>query len=254
MSGQDYDFFATGRSTPEPVAPPPPPARARATFTDPSGRAVNQFGTPIDAPAAPAGPNAAPGYGAQQYAGHGLTSDAAPYAPPAAYPASPAVNRLGAGYPPAGYQPGAYAAPVPPGAYAGEARPGAVLAAGIVGIVVGSLVAIAGLFMLFAGAWVQGSMGDLGGAGGLGGVFYFMAVVFVVLAALYLVAGIGTVRGRRWAAWTLLVVAGVALAFGLLSLFGGSGGSGDIFGLLVEGAIVVLLVLPTSWAWLRQRV
>lgn len=247
MSGQDYDFFATGRPTPEPVAPPPP-TRARATFTDPSGRAVNQFGTPIDAPAAPAGPNAAPGYGAQQYAGHGLTGADAPPPPPAAYPASPAVNRLGAGY-----QPAAYAPAVPPGAYTGDTRPGTVLAAGIIGIVVGALVAVAGLFMMFAGAWIQSSMSDLGGVGGLGAVFYFLAVVFVVLAVLYLVAGIGTVRGRRWAAWTLLVVAGVALAFGLLNLFSGNGGSGDIFGLLIEGAIVVLLVLPTSWAWLRQR-
>lgn len=244
MSGQDYDFFATGRpAAPEPVAPPPPPARARGTFVDPDGRAVNQFGTPIDVAASPAGPSAAPGYGAQTYGGHGLTSDGA--APAVAPP-----NRFGGPPGPVPPPPGAYAPPVPPGAYArSDQRPGTVLAAGIVGIVEGGLLVVAALFVLLGGAALSAQLGG----SDLPSLFVVMAVVLAAFAALYLAAGIGAVRSRRWAVWTLLVVHALAAALNLVQMVvGARGGAELLVSLLIEVAVVVLLVLPASWAWLRR--
>lgn len=239
MGQQDYDFFATGM--PEP--PPEPPVTAKGArgprqFTDPAGRAVNQFGTPVDVEVAPAGPAAAPGYGAQTYHGEGLAT-------------------RGVGWQPA--RPAAHAAPLPPGADAPvSGRPGTALAAGIIGIVQGGFGLLAALFALLAISAVEDMFSEAGVSASFTGVVRLILVLALVVAAGYLVAGIGIVRSRPWAGWTLLTLESVGLLLGVLSLFSGSGevagGTvGRLLDLCLPVAVIVLLVLPASRAWLQRR-
>lgn len=246
MGQQDYDFFATGR--PAPPAPPlpdaastspAPPAAAAPVprthqFTDPGGRAVNQFGTPIDVSAVPAGPAAAPGYGAEAFTGHGLTE--AHWTPPAAVR--------------------------PPGAHAGaDRRPGQVLAAGIIAIVQGALALVVALLGLAAVAAVENGLGggstDAVLVAQVSGFVRLILVLVLLVAALYLTAGIATAAGKRWGAWTLVVVEGIGLLLGLIGLVDSdaqSGGAfGQLVGLAVPVAVLVLLLLPVSRAWLQRR-
>lgn len=239
MSQQDYDFFATGRPQQDPVVPPPPPAPTRpgqfAGHVDPQGRPVNQFGTPIGEAAVPVGPNAAPGYGAAPAATWGGPPVGAPY------PSAPLHAR-------AGGLPGQ-----------ADGRPGAVLAAGVIGIVQGALLLVMSLLALAAVGVLKSQVPDsnVPGARGLWGFVALFMIVLALIALLYLVAGIGTVRGRRWAVWTLGSVEAVGLALGLLVAVSGNSSSAggslvQLLDLLIPGAVVVLLLLPDSRRWLRQ--
>jgi hypothetical protein len=237
---QDYDFFATGR--PEPPPEPPVPAkgaRGPRQVTDPAGRAVNQVGTPVEVDSAPAGPAAAPGYGAQPYHGEGFAT-------------------RGVGW--QSQPPASHAAPLPPGAYApASGRPGTVLAAGIIGIVQGAFGVLATLVALFAVSAVESfAAGDTKVAlAGVTGFVRLILVIALIVAVGYLVAGIGTVASKVWAGWTLLALESVGLLLGLISLVSGSTQTGGTVGALLDlcipAAVVVLLVLPASRAWLQRR-
>lgn len=251
MSQQDYDFFATGPKDDGPVVPPPPPAPTRHTgqyggAVDPQGRPINQFGTPIGEAAVPIGPSAAPGYGA------------APVS-------SPGLNSVWSG-PPLHAAAHGHAAPAwgPPQAsvYApvSGARPATVLAAGVVGIAQGALAVVVGLLGL-AALGVLESASTEGGVGSISAVSGFVRIIMFVVLLVgvgYVVAGAATVAGKRWAAWTLLVVEGLGLLLGFIGLVDSStqptGGTlGQMLTLLAPAAVLVLLLVPASLAWLRRR-
>jgi hypothetical protein len=259
VSQQDYDFFATAHPDDEPVrqAVPPAPVRRPGQFggaVDGEGRPVNQFGTPLDAVATPAGPSVAPGYGAG----------------PSARPGAGATWPSPAGTPSGGYPAPAYPAaapgsnvhrgvvPVPYQQHPRTPRPGAVLAVGIYGIVQGALLLAGGLLALLA-LGVVGSRASSSATGGE--VLVIMGITFGLLlavGALYLAAGIGAVRSRRWAVWTLLVLEGLTVLFGGWGLVTGrvtsvTSSAGQVAGLGLAAVAVALLVIPTSWAWLTDK-
>ncbi len=250
-----YDFFGTAPSAASATAPEPPaaaPVISTAPYPVPApvpttsapgvspltgfaSGSVNQFGTPLDTPVVPTGPYAAPGIGAVPVAGPALVSDAD----------RPATHRLAA-HRLAARQP---------------ARPGTVLAAGILGIVVGALGLLLGLVGMVGYAGLRQelsaveSSSEAAGLGGLdtsGLTALILVGVLVLLAsgAGYLTAGIATVAGRRWGAWALLAVSALSIAVTLLQMVT----AGDLSGLLgiaVSAAVVALLLAPASRAWLR---
>jgi len=249
MAGPEYDFFATGpRQAPQPSAAPTgrtvsAAAPSAPMAPAPSG-AVNQFGLPVDE-YAPTGPYAAPGYGTAPVA-HGLVASQDP-----AWPAQPGRRQAA---PPA------------------DVRPGTVVAAGVISIVLGALSA------LFAGLGLLGYLAmsaqldelaaqagsDSATAAAFGsailGVVLIGVVVLAVFAALYLVLGIMTVRGRRPFAWALLVVSALNLLWSAYQYvngsMGGAGSTGGTFGTMigfgVVVAIVLLLTVGSGGAWLRR--
>jgi hypothetical protein len=222
-----YDFFATGRPpvVPEPATAFPAP--------DHQPRAVTIFGTPVAEARTPSGPYAAPGMGASPLAAPGLVSS---WAGPATAP--PRHDPATAGR--------------------ADLRPAGVLAAGIVGVVEGILVLLAALVMLGGYLSLKGALDSIDGAGALtAGVSSTLIALIAAVAAigtLYVAAGTAAIRGRRWGAWTLLIVSGVSVAwtaFGLAT--GSSGTASDILGLGVAAAVVLLLVTGESRRWLHGR-
>lgn len=239
MGQQDYDFFATGAPEPPPEPPVAKHARGPRQFTDPAGRVVNQFGTPVDVDAAPAGPAAAPGYGAQAYHGEGFADRGVGWDP-----VVPKAARSHA---------------APPGAYESRnERPGTTLAAGIIGIVQGAFGLLAGLVAWFAMSAIEQVVQDAGLSAAVTGLVRVVLVVVVVIAVGYLVAGIQVVRSKQWGGWMLLVMEAVGLLVGVLGMVSGSyqpaGGTlGQLLDLSLPAAVIVLLLLPGSRAWLQRR-
>ena len=251
MSQQDYDFFATGPKDDGPVVPPPPPAPTRHTgqfggAVDPEGRPINQFGTPIGQAAVPVGPSAAPGYGAAPVDAPGLNSS---WSGPAVHSAAHA------------HAAPAWGAPQAPtyGPVSG-ARPGTVLAAGVIGIVQGAITVIVGLLGLAVVGAIDSGMTAEGSQAirDVSGIVRIIMFIVLLIGVGYVVAGGATVAGKRWAAWTLLVVEGLGLLIGLVGLINSStqaagGAIGQLIDLLVPAAVLVLLLVPASLAWLRRR-
>jgi hypothetical protein len=269
MAAPEYDFFATGpRPTPQagattdrfgmttaaaaPAAPAPAAPAQQQFAPPPVAPAVNQFGLPVDE-VHPTGPLAAPGYGAVPVHG-GLAAgydDAPAVWDPAASMAARAHSR-------------AAAAPV-------DVRPGNVLAAGVISIITGSIVALmAGVALLgyfgakaqideavaAAGPQVQG-LDDMASAL-LAGVL-IGALVLAAMGALYLVVGIATVQGRRWGAWTLVVLSALSLVASLWQIVGGASsgattsyGFGTWIGIGVTLTVLLLLTIGEGGRWLRR--
>lgn len=257
MAGPEYDFFATGpRSAPSAPAPGAgfgttitPSTAAPAVPAAPAAAAapVNQFGLPVDA-ASPVGPYAAPGYGSSD---QGIAA--------------------GVGQPLPGAVVGQHSRR---DADVADERPGTVLAAGIVALVIGGLLAVLAFLGLLAYFAAKSQMDSLLGTPGMTEADAAMAdefvgalltavlvgvVVLAVFAALYLVLGVGTVRGRRGFAWGLLVVAVLNVLYGLYQA--ATGGAADVapgaslgawVSLAVSFAIVGLLTLGSGGAWLRR--
>jgi hypothetical protein len=236
----DYDFFATGRPASPPAPPTQEPAPAVQQFGTASSPAspptVNQFGTPVQATAAPAGPAAAPGYNAQDYDGLGLTGASAP---PMAHRSHGVPQRVAGG--------------------GAARRPGAVLAAGVIAIVQAavSLLGVAFAFLAVGLVTSQAAQNGLQVDSGFTGSVTLVLLVVAVIAVLYLAAGVGALRGNRALVWTLLGVEAVGLLVGLVQLAtsgsGTVGAAGQLIGLALPIAAIVLLLLPGSLAWLRDR-
>jgi hypothetical protein len=247
VSQQDYDFFATGPKDDGPVVPPPAPAPTRHTgqfggAVDPEGRPINQFGTPIGEAAVPVGPSAAPGYGAAPVAAPGLNSS---WSGPAVHAHAHAAPAWGAPPVPS-YGPG-------PGA-----RPATVLAAGVIGIVQGAIAVIVGLLGIAVAGVVSSDVAANGTGRDVSGILRIMMLVVLLIGVGYVVAGGAAIAGKRWAAWTLLVIEGLGLLVGLIDVVSSSsqtaGASvGLLINLLIPAAVLVLLLVPVSRAWLRRR-
>ncbi len=289
MAEPGYDFFATGRPVgatlsspvgpvPAPMAPvaPAAPQPGARVFDTPSG-SVNQFGTPVDLANVPTGPYAAPGIGAAPTGAPGIVSTWDVAAPDDLA----ALDRFG-GVPTASTGVVGVGAPAPGGPNGAHrsaptttstTRPGTVLAAGIIGIVEGAVILGMGLLALIGYLALRGQLAALesemaafgspdGASAGFGGgdlvgtittVVLVGAVVLLVIGSGYLVAGIATVRGRRWGAWALLVVSAINVVYGIYQFAAGSSSVGALLlGAGVSGAVVVLLSLRNSRQWLRD--
>ena len=151
----------------------------------------------------------------------------------------------------------------PPGLHAVDSsvRPPTVLAAGVVAIVQGVLAVIVALLGFAAVSVLESELAQVQGGVQLTAQVsgFVRLVLFLVLlvGVLYLVAGIGAAAGGRWGAWTLLVVESVGLVLGIIGLLDSAtqtgGALGQLVGLAVPVAVLVLLLLPRSWAWLQSR-
>jgi len=229
MVQPDYDFFATNRPAsldpavlpggPKPpvvnrfgsieAAPPPeaaaepglfgPPPVAPAAFpmTPASGYQpgrVNQFGTPVDLEAAPVGPYAAPGVAKAAIETPGLVStwDPAARAGGRAAARQSRVQDVSA------------------------SRPGTVLAAGVLAIINGALTLIGVLMAWWALSALTSAISDSGVRVSAGATAAVNAVMFVmlVIGVVWLVMGIGVVRGSRpWVrVMRILVIIGTVIA------------------------------------------
>jgi hypothetical protein len=252
-----------------PVAPAPtyaPPAPVPA-YAPPAPAPADAYAAPAAAaPVAPAYPPPAPAY--------------PPPAPGA--PAPVAVSRFGSPIPPdvlvedpsyaalafgtAGAAAYAAQAPTAPG-HRGAAAPvagvpGTVKAAGIIGIVEGALSLALGLLGLLGYLALKSqidqlaSSPELAGSGlttsSLLGLMLVGIVIVLLIGAGFLVAGIATVKGVRWGAWALLVVSALGVLYGLYEMLTGDGGFGTLVSIAVSGAVVVLLCVKDSMAWLRS--
>jgi hypothetical protein len=233
---------------------------------------------------APAPPAAAPAYAAPAAPVAAYPPPAPAYPPPApAAPAPVAVSRFGSPIPPdvlvedpsyaalafgtSGAASGAYGAPAgvhghhgaAPAAAAGV--PGTVKAAGIIGIVEGALSLGLGLLALLGYLALKSQIDQLASspelagsgltAGSLLGLMLVGIVIVLLIGGGFLVAGIATLKGARWGAWALLVVSALGVLYGLYEMVTGDGGFGTLVSIGVSGAVVVLLVVKDSMAWLR---
>ena len=143
---------------------------------------------------------------------------------------------------PAWSSPVAGSPPIPP-------RDGKLVAAGVLSIISGVVVAVGGaLFLLFAAVMVEGGDEDDVFSNGLGALFVAVAVVVMAIAALYLVAGIGCVRGRSWGRILSIVIEGLGVTFMLVGLMTIDDASGRIVPLAWCGTILALSVFGKSWS------
>lgn len=261
MAAPEYDFFATGpRSTPPPGSAtdrfgmpgaPQAPVQQQYAATQPAP-AVNQFGLPVDA-AVPTGPHAAPGYGAVPVhnsiaAGY---DDAPTVWDPTASTAAHAHRR-------------AAAAPA-------DVRPGSVLAAGVISIVFGVLAALGAALTLVgylaAKSEIEQAVAanpDIQGldefASAILGTVLVVGLVMAAASCLYLVMGVMTVRGRRWAGWTLVVLSALSLLGSLYQRTTGVDGAGvsasvslgNWLAIAATAAMLLLLTVGEGGRWLRR--
>jgi hypothetical protein len=127
-----------------------------------------------------------------------------------------------------------------------RAASGSVTSVGVITIILGSLTLLCGLcFTIFGIAFAGGAAGAPRGAGFLpfqmaAGILVVMAIIVLILGALYLVGGIGVLQRRNWGRIMTLVMAGFSGLFGVLQIVGG------IVNLAqqgpAEGKVIALLV------------
>jgi hypothetical protein len=135
-----------------------------------------------------------------------------------------------------------------------------VTAAGVVMITFGALLTLLGIFAAIGGAFISGGglqsqfSGIPGVAtGAVGGVIIVIALVFLALGILDMVAGASVISGRGWARITGIVLAAIFAIFSLLSL-GNSSQNGLVITLLViAGNAFVVWALATTGAWFEAR-
>ena len=261
MAAPEYDFFATGPRQAPPTGqatdrfgmPAVPQAPVQQQYAPaPPAPAVNQFGLPVDV-AVPTGPLAAPGYGAVPVhnslaAGY---DDAPSVWDPTASMAAHAHRR-------------AAAAPV-------DVRPGSVLAAGVIAIVFGVLAALGAALTLLgylaAKSEIEQAVAANPEVQGLdefaSAILATVLVVGLVMAAasvLYLVLGVMTVRGRRWAGWTLVVLSALSLLGSLYQRMTGVEGAGvsasvslgNWLAIIATAVLLLLLTIGEGGRWLRR--
>jgi hypothetical protein len=144
-------------------------------------------------------------------------------------------------------------------------RPGKVTGAGVTMIVIGALIVLFGLFALIAGAFVGGAGNSLnvqtpgfsGAIGAFAGVIIVVALIFLAIGILDIVAGASVLGGRSWARITGIVLAALIGLISLPGLFGGgsaNGGGGIIFSLIaVVANAFIIWALATAGGWFAAR-
>jgi hypothetical protein len=136
-----------------------------------------------------------------------------------------------------------------------------VTAAGVVMIVLGALVTIFGLLFLLGGVFISGAGSNIesqvpgmqGMSGAVAGVVIVLAIIFLAVGILDIVAGANVFGGRGWARVTGIVL---AVIIGLLSLLGlgNNQGGGVFFSLLLVAAnAFIVWALATTGGWFATR-
>lgn len=114
------------------------------------------------------------------------------------------------------------------------------IVAGVLLLVIGGIVILVGIGALFAGL-VAGPFidsFDVSGAGSaVAGLILLFAVIFFLIGILELAAGVGIFVHKRWGRWVGIVLAVIALIFGLFALIGAMSGPS------VDGASSVISIL-----------
>ena len=125
---------------------------------------------------------------------------------------------------------------------------GKLIAAGVLSIISGAVVAIGSIWLLAAAnSDTLGFIDDL-----TGNAFTVIGVVGLMIAALYLAAGIGSVQGKSWGRITNIVVQSLALALFVIGFIGALGDSGGdalsgIIPLIWTGTILGLAIAGKAW-------
>lgn len=155
--------------------------------------------------------------------------------------------------PPAAAQP-AVAWQAPPVAATTGGRTALAAAAGVLLLILGVLGGLLGLLVVVVGGNFVASLGDLGyfpelegrdPTAILGGVVAFFGIIIVIYSAVYILAGIGTLRSRGWGRVTGIVIGVLSGLFWLLSLSSPESGSlvVPIVMLGVHAFVVVALLM-----------
>lgn len=125
-------------------------------------------------------------------------------------------------------------------------------AGSVLAFIGGGFLAMIGLVFAIAGstAGFQDAVEDQLGPG-LGAAVIGIGVVFLVLGALIIFFGVMALKGKRWAAIALAVLAGLSLIGGITDMASGTGSSLVGVAWSVTGAI--LLLVSSSQAWYRAH-
>ncbi len=130
-------------------------------------------------------------------------------------------------------------------------RPGVVMAAAVLGVILGALATAAAIFAFVGGSALVGQDdGGTGLAGALSGIFLVFALIALTVAVLLIWGSVLAITGRS----RVLLIVGAALlaALGLISFFGSIGNdatdTGGIIGLLVGLAAALLILVFLSLA------
>jgi hypothetical protein len=111
---------------------------------------------------------------------------------------------------------------------------------------------VIGLILAILGAAGGAQDLDLPGFGaGAGGIIAGLGIVLLLIGALVVFLGVMAFKGKRWAAITLAVFAGLSLVGGISDLASGTGTS--LFGVAWSVTGAVLLLVPASQAWYRSK-
>lgn len=124
-------------------------------------------------------------------------------------------------------------------------RPRWVTSLAIILFVMGGFAALGGLALALGGAGAMG-MGTMFGplAAVIGGALVVIALFMFIFAAVYIIAGIGLLRGRRWARTLTLVllwIAGIANLVGFLGGLGNGNFGSALISLLFVGINALFL-------------
>jgi hypothetical protein len=259
MNDPGYDFFAIGgpndpaTAQPQPPAGQPPiipapvPPVVGATYHSPEpartfqmgNMTVNQFGTPVELPAVPTGPYAAPGMGTAPAPVPGLvTTWEGPQGPGRQ---APTGHRTAA-------------APR-------DELPRNVRAVAILALFFGVLASIA-TFLDFSRYGELKSMVDDGaaanpvGAGLANGVLSILLVVLIIMAlvsALLLVGGGATLAHKRWGGWMLVASFGLYLLGALYQMVHDGFDAISVLIVLIALALLGALVTGDGRRWLMNE-
>lgn len=138
----------------------------------------------------------------------------------------------------------------PPTGY-GQAPPsGAVTAVAIVNFIFGGLAAICGAVMLVGGGAIANAIMGAGNdpnlnmegagvaAGALGGFVMVIALIVLLVAALYIFAGVGVIKRRQYGRILCFVLAGLHILSLVLNL---AQGNINILSILISGGYIALV-------------
>ncbi|MGH2454948.1 MAG: DUF7144 family membrane protein [Candidatus Limnocylindria bacterium] len=154
-------------------------------------------------------------------------------------------------------------APAPPPVAAAE-RPGHLLAAAVILIVLGVLVALIGAVLLLFGA-LFGSLADMPEItlqvgrlpDALGGFFVVLGLLILGYGVLQVATGIAVLPGRSWARITGMILASLGALFGLAGLFpvdgGGVGGGAVVSVVIVSAYVYTIWALASQGGWFARR-
>ena len=223
---EPYDFFATPRPS-----PPAPGAQGAA----PAGSSPDPFAPPTASPGefmTTTGPDPRFGPTPTSYAG-----------PPQFGPPTRDFARSDA-----------YGFAARPA----SRRPGTIVAASVLVFVEASVFAVAFVGLALAGFISSGTShpvnDNLNSA--VAGVAWFLAIIFGAIAGFLVFLGIQTLNGRRWAGITIVVLQGLQILDSLGSSTGigysSNSGATSVFGIVFAAAVIVLLAVPRSRAWLSR--